>query len=148
MAKVVPYARLGLSNMVMRIDLVKEVDCMTSGGLISDAMAFDVLNTLYGAGVWVQTAKDGSIRGKYPGGAWDQSDPWYYDATLNVFHKSRPTDKDGDPCTSWTLNGTTGVWDPPITKPNPTRAEIEESKSYVWDESAYQADNTKGWVLQ
>ena len=28
-----------------------------------------------------------------------------------------------------------------------TEEEIESGKWYSWDESAYQADNTKGWVL-
>ena len=40
---------------------------------------------------------------------------------------------------SWTLNEETCVYDPPIPMPN-------DGKYYDWDESAYQADNTKGWV--
>ena len=40
---------------------------------------------------------------------------------------------------SWTLNEDTCVYDPPIDYPN-------DGKIYDWDESAYQADNTKGWV--
>ena len=40
---------------------------------------------------------------------------------------------------SWTLNEDTCVYDPPIPMPN-------DGKYYDWDESAYQADNTKGWV--
>jgi|TARA_B100000085_G_scaffold191997_1_gene175936 hypothetical protein len=39
---------------------------------------------------------------------------------------------------SWTLNETTCLWEPPITKPNTGR--------YKWDEELYQSDNTKGWV--
>ena len=56
----------------------------------------------------------------------------------------RPTDKDGQSCTSWTMNTSTGVWSAPITKPT-SPAETEYS-NWVWDESAYQADNTTGWV--
>ena len=40
---------------------------------------------------------------------------------------------------SWTLNNTTCLWDPPIPKPS-------DGKTYRWDESLYQSDNTKGWV--
>ena len=40
---------------------------------------------------------------------------------------------------SWTLNEETCVYDPPIPMPN-------DGKYYDWDESVYQADNTKGWV--
>ena len=38
---------------------------------------------------------------------------------------------------------TTGIWSAPITKPT---SGITEASWYEWDESAYQADNTKGWV--
>ena len=39
---------------------------------------------------------------------------------------------------SWTLNNTTCLWEPPISKPS-------DGKTYRWDESLYQSDNTKGW---
>tara|TARA_Y200000002_G_C22309997_1_gene508075 strand:+ start:273 stop:503 length:231 start_codon:yes stop_codon:yes gene_type:complete len=71
----------------------------------------------------------------------------YYDGTNDIFHKGRPKDKDNQSCTSWTLNTTKGYWESPLTKPTETRAEIEAGKAYVWDESAYQADNSTGWVL-
>ena len=41
--------------------------------------------------------------------------------------------------TSWTLNNTTCLWDPPISQPS-------DGKAYIWDEDLYQSDNTKGWV--
>ena len=44
------------------------------------------------------------------------------------------------PYPSWTLNKSTYLWEPPLTKPN-------DGKVYSWDESAYQADNPKGWTL-
>ena len=47
---------------------------------------------------------------------------------------------DAQPFASWTLNSTTYYWEPPITYPS-------DGKNYVWNESVYQADNTKGWVL-
>ena len=40
---------------------------------------------------------------------------------------------------SWTLNETTCLWDPPMPQPS-------DGKAYLWDESLYQSDNTKGWV--
>ena len=55
-----------------------------------------------------------------------------YDATRDAFlppHKYA----------SWTLNEDTCVYDPPIPMPN-------DGNYYDWDESAYQSDNTKGWV--
>ena len=40
---------------------------------------------------------------------------------------------------SWTLNNTTCLWEPPISKPS-------DGKTYRWDDDLYQSDNTKGWV--
>ena len=42
---------------------------------------------------------------------------------------------------SWTLNESTCQWECPL--PYPT-----DGKSYTWDDAAYKADNTKGWVLE
>ena len=41
------------------------------------------------------------------------------------------------PFDSWTYNSTDFVWEPPIPKPD---------GNAVWDEYAYQADNTTGWI--
>ena len=48
---------------------------------------------------------------------------------------------DIQPFASWTLNSTTYYWEPPVTYPS-------DGKDYIWNESVYQADNTKGWVLE
>ena len=55
-----------------------------------------------------------------------------YDRDNDAFYEPQPY-------VSWTLNTTTYIWDPPITKPT-------DGKIYVWNESLYQSDNTKGWV--
>jgi len=69
-----------------------------------------------------------------------------YDASVDAFYLPRPTDSGGDPCASWTINGATGVWDPPIVYPSDDLSNVGGTISYYWDESAYQADNTQGWV--
>ena len=55
-----------------------------------------------------------------------------YDKDKDAFYEPQPY-------ASWILNTTTCMWETPITYPS-------DGKSYVWDESAYQADNTKGWI--
>lgn len=57
-----------------------------------------------------------------------------YDKDRDAFIPPKPEE-------SWTLNETTCQWDCPL--PYPT-----DGKSYTWDDSAYKADNTKGWVLE
>tara|TARA_B100000212_G_scaffold311981_1_gene264001 strand:- start:315 stop:713 length:399 start_codon:yes stop_codon:yes gene_type:complete len=56
-----------------------------------------------------------------------------YDSDKDAFYEQQPYP-------SWTLNDTTCMWEPPIAKP-------DDTSGYYWDESAYQSDNTKGWVL-
>jgi len=55
-----------------------------------------------------------------------------YDKDKDAFYEPQPY-------ASWTLNSTTYYWEPPVTYPS-------DGKEYIWNESAYQADNTKGWV--
>ena len=151
------YARLGVNNVVVRVDIVDNSKITTLGGIEKDALAFEHLFNEFGAGMWVKcsfntvegvhTLGGKPLRANYPGGEYDEYDPWYYDTTNDIFCKGRPKDKDGESCASWNLNTSTGVWEPPITKPEYTRQQVEEFKHYVWDESAHQADNSTGWIL-
>ena len=56
-----------------------------------------------------------------------------YDASNDAFIAPKPYN-------SWTLNNTTYLWEAPITKP-------DDGQPYVWDETLYQSDNSKGWVV-
>ena len=55
-----------------------------------------------------------------------------YDSTNDVFYAVQPY-------ASWTLDETKWQWICPLTYP-------DDGIDYTWDEDAYQADNTKGWV--
>ena len=63
-----------------------------------------------------------------------------YDSTRDAFIPPKPF-------ASWTLNETSCLWDPPITRPNLTEEQASQGSYYRWDEDAYQADNTSGWAL-
>jgi len=54
-----------------------------------------------------------------------------YDESKNAFIAPQPY-------VSWKLNETTCLWESPVAYPN-------DGNKYDWNESAYQADNTKGW---
>ena len=54
-----------------------------------------------------------------------------YDADNDIFH-------DPQPYPSWKLDMITGQWSAPIPLP-------DNDRELVWDEEAYQADNTTGW---
>ena len=140
------YARLGINNVVIQVDSIDNNKIINEWGIEKDALAFEHLFNEFGAGIWVKCSyntHDGvhlynekPFRANYPGGAYDEDNPWYYDATYDIFRKNRPKDKDGDICASWTLNTTKGYWESPLTRPEETREEIIAGKIYKWDESA------------
>ena len=59
-----------------------------------------------------------------------------YDSARDAFYKEKPYE-------SWTLNETTCKWEAPLAKPT-----VPDNQVCHWDESAYQSDNTTGWILE
>tara|TARA_B100000085_G_scaffold88411_1_gene79829 strand:- start:698 stop:1114 length:417 start_codon:yes stop_codon:yes gene_type:complete len=57
-----------------------------------------------------------------------------YDASRDAFVFKQPYP-------SWVFNEFTCDWDPPIDRPGPA----SDTTKYVWNEEAYQANNTQGW---
>ena len=114
---------------------------------IENNLVTNVIPALEGFSVegetWVQTSyntkgnvhygQDGeadggvALRGNYAGIGY------VYDSTNDKFYKQQPY-------ASWTLNTSTWLWDAPLALP-------DDGQSYYWDEDAYQADNTEGWIL-
>ena len=153
------YAKLGLDNIVLSVEAVDTINCMTRGGIEREEIGLERLQQHSGHMTWKKCSyntREGvrvdpetnevipdsvGFRANYPGIGW------YYSSEHDLFHPPRPTDEDGDLMNSWTLNTTTGMWDPPIVKPTLTDEEMETTM-YRWDESAHQADNTTGWVLR
>jgi hypothetical protein len=85
---------------------------------------------------WKQTSYNNSMRVRYAGIGYS------YNAELDAFVAPQPY-------ASWTLDNATADWVSPLgAAPALTDAEVEANSSYRWDEDAYQADNTTGWVLE
>lgn len=147
------YAKLGLDNVVLTVLAVDTVDCMTRGGIEKEEIGLEHLIKHHGHENWKKcsyntrqgihydaetnepSGKPG-FRANYPGIGW------YYSSEHDIFYPPNLEGRD-----SWTLNTTTGMWDPPIPKPDETLEQIRAANYYTWDEEAYQADNTTGWVL-
>ena len=72
-----------------------------------------------------QTSYNHNFRKQYAGVGFT------YDAVKDEFVAPKPY-------ASYTLDSSND-WQPPITKP-------DDGKGYRWDEEAYQADNSEGWV--
>ena len=77
-------------------------------------------------GTWKQTSYNDRFRKQFAG------IDFTYDATKDEFVAPKPYG-------SWTLDSSND-WQPPIIHPN-------DGNSYSWDETVYQGDNTKGWIL-
>ena len=56
-----------------------------------------------------------------------------YDSSNDVFYEP-------EPYPSWTLDNSDWLWKAPLDYPH-------DGQFYVWNESAYQADNSTGWDL-
>ena len=145
------FAKLGIDNVVTAVVAMDTITTMTRGGIEKEEIGVAHLVKHHGHENWkkcsyntsggVHTEGGTPFRANYPGIGW------YYNSEHDIFHPARPTDCNGAPCNSWTLNTTTGMWDAPLTQPNLTDDEISAGSYYLWDESDYQADNTTGWVL-
>ena len=61
-----------------------------------------------------------------------------YDSARDAFIPATPYN-------SWLLDESTCTWEAPI--PIPDDDGFPPERSYYWDESVYQGDNSKGWVV-
>ena len=147
------FAKLGLDNVVTAVLAMDTIDTMTRGGIEREDIGVAHLVKHHGHENWKKCSYNTSggvhreggtpFRANYPGIGW------YYNSEHDIFHPARPVDRDGDTQNSWTLNTTTGHWDPPIPQPELTEEQSATSGyGYYWDESAYQEDNTQGWVFE
>jgi len=73
------------------------------------------------AGTWIETKMDGSIRKNYAGIGHS------YDQGRDAFYEPQPY-------SSWTLNETTCVWEPPVAHPNDGNMYEWNEETQAWDE--------------
>jgi hypothetical protein len=129
------FAKLDSNNIVLEVHAIHNDVINNAEGLEQESIGIDFLNNLYKTNdVWKQTSYSNSFRKQYAGIGYT------YDDAKNKFIQPQPY-------TSWTLDGNDD-WQAPITSPSVTN-DGEDPVVWVWEkhweESAYQADNTKGW---
>ena len=137
------FAQLDENNVVTQVIVVGNSDTADVNGVESENIGVAFCQSLLGAETnWKQTSYNGNMRGNYAGiGMTFMSGV----ATLGV--GSTDVFVPQQPHASWTISTTEAQWEAPITEPTLTDEQIAAGSSYTWDESAYQADNTTGWVL-
>ena len=131
------FAQLDDNNVVTNVIVVSNDDTSDNNGVESEGIGVAFCQQLLGADTnWKQTSYNGNMRVRYAGIGYS------YNESLNAFVPPQPY-------ASWTLDNGTADWVSPLGAAPALTAEQESARSYyTWDESAYQADNTTGWVLE
>jgi hypothetical protein len=122
------FARLDDNNIVTEVTVVNNVDIHFLPFPESEAFGVQICRDVTGHQKWKQTSYNNNFRGNYAGIGFT------YDSTNDVFY-------DQQPFASWTLDTSSWKWQPPLAYPT-------DGNVYYWDEDAYQADNTQGWVTE
>ena len=131
------FAQLDSDNVVTQVIVVSNDDTSDSNGIETESIGVAFCQKLLGASTnWKQTSYNGNFRVRYAGIGYS------YNESLNAFVPPQPY-------ASWTLDNATADWVSPLGAAPTLTAEQQAATSYYrWDEDAYQADNTAGWVLE
>ena len=137
------FAQLDSNNVVTNVIVVGNDDASDFNGVEVESIGVAFCQKLVGSDTnWKQTSYNNRMRGNYAGiGMTDMTNV----ATLGV--GSTDIFINQQPYPSWSIGVGTAQWYAPIPQPELTDEQKESRSSYSWDESAYQADNTTGWVL-
>ena len=137
------FAELDENNVVKRVIVVSNDDTSDNDGIESESIGVAFCQQLFGADTnWKKTSYNHNMRGNYAGIGYTYMTNV---ATLGV--GSTDVFIPQQPHASWTISTSAAQWEAPITQPTLTDEQVAARSYYTWDESAYQADNTTGWVL-
>ena len=125
------FAKINDSNIVTEVIVVSN-DIATS-----ESAGVTFINNLYGTSdTWKQTSYNTYGNQHKLGGTPFRKNyagvGFTYDESNDAFIAPKPHN-------SFTLNDSTYLWESPITYP-------DDGKPYIWNETLYQSDNSKGWV--
>ena len=128
------FAELDSDNVVQQVIVVSDKNTSDSDGNEVEAIGIAYCQSLYGSDtIWKQCSYTMKKRGIYP------SAGSLFNSDMDIFHLPSPYP-------SWVLQSD-ARWEAPISAPELTEEQESQGASYAWNEKAYEADNTKGWVL-
>lgn len=128
------FAKLDENNVVTQVIVVDNADIIDpETGKEDEIIGIAFCKKLLG-GNWKQTSYTGSIRKNYAGKGFK------YLPEHDAFVPPQPY-------SSWVLDTTGWYYKPPFDPPELTQDQKDAGSEYIWDEDAYQADNTSGWIL-
>ena len=131
------FVQLDENNIVTQVIVVANEDTTDTNGVEVEEIGVAFCKKLLGPETnWKQTSYNNNFRVRYAGISY------LYSEELDAFVPPSPFP-------SFVLNNTTADWQSPLgPAPELTEEEIASRSFYRWDEDAYQADNTTGWVLE
>ena len=104
------FAKLGINSKVIAVLVVSDKNCRNADNVEDEEVGRQFLERIFHWPLWKQTSFNTKVgvhqlggtplRGNFAGVGMT------YDETNNIFH-------DKQPYASWTLNTTTGAWEPP-----------------------------------
>ena len=149
------FAKLGVNGKVIAVHSLDNSKLLNADSVEDETVGQQELQRIHGwpAAMWIKTSyntrggkyynADGTeasdqskaLRGNYAGigYTWDEDNA--------IFWSKQPH-------ASWSKNTSTAAWDAPITYPSVTDDGADPvvwSYMISWNETGYQADNTKGW---
>ena len=126
------FAELNSNNVVINVFKVENVVITDENNEENESLGIAFLQGLFGSDkIYKQTSFNCNFRKNYA-------------RIGDIFDSSRNAFISNQPFPSWSLNETSCRYEPPIPHPDPNGTEPEYF--YNWDEDAYQADNSTGWV--
>ena len=153
------FAKLGINGKVLSVEVVADADCQGADNTEIEDVGIQFLTRIHGWPLWAKTSYNTRANKYYNADGTEHSDQskayrgnyagigYTWDEDNNIFWPKKPF-------ASWVKNTTTASWDSPIGAAPALTAEQQSQNdanthewSYVWDEDAYQADNTAGWSL-
>jgi hypothetical protein len=131
------FAKIDENNVVTQVIVVANEDTTDTNGVEVEEIGVAFCKKLLGAETnWKQTSYNNNFRVRYAGISY------LYSEELDAFIAPSPFP-------SFVLNEETADWVSPLgAAPELTEEEIASRSFYKWDEDAYQADNTTGWILE
>ena len=131
------FARIDENNIVTQVIVVANEDTTDTNGVEVEEIGVAFCKKLLGAETnWKQTSYNNNFRVRYAGISYT------YNEELDAFIAPKPFE-------SWVLVEETADWVSPLgAAPTLTEEQITSRSFYRWNEEAYQADNTTGWVLE
>ena len=149
------FAKIGMSGKVIPVLVVDDKDMLNADNVEDESVGQQFLerNNNWPAQMWIQTSyntlgnthssgnNSKAFRGNYAGIGFE------WDEDNNIFWPKKPF-------ASWVKHTSSASWKSPLgDAPAFTAQQTSQNEAgshqwvYSWNEDAYQADNTAGWVL-